>query len=128
MSTILDALRAGVKVADEVTKPAQSKVRYRRYLSSDGLGGKTYSAVKLLSALVDWKQEQVRTKEGVLSVSRAMITFLNVKELLLATANNGIDDNDEIVLPDGTTGPILDMSGFIDPGTSIPLATQVYLG
>ena len=35
---------------------------------------------------------------------------------------------DKIVLPDGTTGPILDMSGFIDAGTGHPIATEVFLG
>jgi hypothetical protein len=131
--SLLDVLRTGVAIADSVTKPVQATVRFRRYVSGDEYGTKVYSpnppAVGLpLKAVVDWKQKQVRTPDGVLSVSRASVTFLDIKALVIATAGEGVDDNDQIVLPDGTTGPILDMSGFIDAGTGQPIATEVFLG
>jgi len=53
---------------------------------------------------------------------------LDIAALVAATNGAGIDDHDVIVLPDGTTGPILDMSGFIDAGTGHPIATEVFLG
>jgi RNase P/RNase MRP subunit POP5 len=81
-----------------------------------------------LQAIVDWKQRQLRTQEGILSVSRASVAFLNVQALSTATNGEGVNDEDIIVLPDGTTGPILDMGGFIDAGTGHPVATEVYLG
>lgn len=127
---LLDIVRIGVAIADRVTKPLQADVSYERYVTSvnDGFGTATYASAQLLKAIVDWKQRQVRTQSGVLSVSRASITFLDITALMLATAGQGIDDHDKITLPDGTTGPILDMAGFIDAGTGIPVATEVFIG
>jgi hypothetical protein len=131
--SLLDILRTGVKIADGVTKPLQATVSYWRYIGSDGYGTKTYSppatsAGIQLKAIVDWKQKQVRTASGVLSVSRASLTFLNILAVVVATSGEGIGDEDLIILPDGTTGPILDMAGFIDAGTGHPIATEVFLG
>jgi hypothetical protein len=126
--SLLTALRAGVSVADSVTRPLQPGVTFERYLSSDAYGEKVYAAPVALLAVTDWKQHQLRTKEGVLSVSRSSVQFLNINALVAATAGHGISDEDRITLPDGTTGPILDMSGFIDAGTGHPIATEVWIG
>lgn len=131
--SLLDIVRSAVKIADEVTKPLQATVSFRHYVSSDWQGTKIYdpplaSPATSLRAIVDWKQKQVRTQEGILSVSRASVMFLDIAALVAATGGEGVDDNDLIVLPDGTTGPILDMSGFIDAGTGRPVATEVWLG
>lgn len=126
--SLLTAVQSAVKVADKVTRPLQSTVSYRRWLEQDGNGDATFATAVDLLAVVDWKQRQVRTITGLLSVSRAAVTFLDAAALSAATGGTGIGDDDVIVLPDGTTGPILDMAGFIDPGTEIPIATEVYLG
>jgi len=131
--SLLDVLRTGVAVADSVTKPLQATVQFRHFVSADGEGARTYSpAANLpalsLAAVVDWKQKHLRTATGELSVSRASVLFLNVAALAAATSGQGIDDKDVIVLPDGTTGPILDMTGFIDAVTGHPIATEVFLG
>jgi hypothetical protein len=81
-----------------------------------------------MRAIVDWKQKQLRLATGQLSVSRASVAFLDIAALVAATGGEGVDDNDLIVLPDGTTGPIIDMSGFIDAGTGHPVMTEVWLG
>jgi hypothetical protein len=126
--SLLDVVRAGVKVANTVTTPLQATVSYQRDLGNDEFGTRTLGSVVKLKAIVDWKQRQVRTITGLLSVSRASVLFLDVAALSAATAGQGIDENDVITLPDGTTGPILDMSGFIDAGTGQPVATEVFLG
>lgn len=126
--SLLDVLRSAVVIADTVTKPLQPFVTYSRYTGEDEYGTKTYATAVQLAAIVDWKQKQVRTLSGVLSVTRSSVMFLDINALDAATGGEGIDDNDLIVLPDGTTGPILDMSGFIDAGTGHPLATEVLLG
>lgn len=126
--SLLDVVRAGVKIADGVTKPLQPTVTLEVYAGSDSYGTDHYMSPASLRAVVDWKQKQVRTTSGILSVTRASVMFLDVAALAAATANKGIDDNDKITLPDGTTGPILDMAGFIDAGTGQPIATEVFLG
>ena len=126
--SLLDTLRSGIKIADTISKPLQATVTYKRYLSSDSYGTRTYGSAVSLKAIIDWKQKQVRTMEGILTVSRASIMFLDIAAIVTATAGEGINDLDSLVLPDGTTGPILDMSGFIDAGTGHPIATEVWLG
>lgn len=125
---LLDIVRSAVKTADKVTKDLQSTVTYRRRTGQGFEGDPTFSAPVQLRAVVDWRQRQVRTQSGLLSVSRASVTFLDVSALLAATGGAGIDDNDEITLPDGTIGPILDIGGFVDRGTGVPVATEVFLG
>lgn len=125
---LLDVIRAGVKVADQVTKDLQSTVTYKRYKETNSEGTRTFYASKTLRAIVDRKQTQVKTAEGIMSLSRASITFLDIDALMLATGNAGINTNDVIVLPDGTTGPILNTAGFMDRSKEVPVATEVYLG
>jgi len=125
---ILHALRLAPAIANKVTKDAQPFVTYKKAVKDDSYSGWSYPSEVKLQAIVDWRQKQVRTLEGVLSVSRAAVTFLDIEALKTATNGEGIDDHDIIILPDGTTGPILDMAGFIDAETGLPLATEVYLG
>lgn len=127
--SLLDVLRSGVKIADSVTKPLQSTVTLEHYISaSDGYGPISYTSAAQLPAIVDWKQQQVRTSAGVMALSRAVVTFLDVAALAAATNGEGINDQDLITLPDGSSGPILNMSGFIDAGTKKPVAMEVFLG
>lgn len=131
--SLLDVIRSGVKVADNVTKPLQATVQYYRYAGSDGYGTIIYEpdaslpGVPLL-AIVDYKSSQVRTKEGVLTVSRATVLLLDVNAVIAATGGAGIDNNDKFILPDGDTGPTLDIRGFVDAGTTHPVATEVVIG
>ena len=125
---LIDIVRTGVKTADKVTKSLQCEVSFERCTEDNGYGTSLYDTPTLLRAIVDWKQKQVRTSTGILSVTRASVLFLDVAAVAAATGGRGIDDHDRIILPDGTTGPILDMSGFIDAGTGQPIATEVWLG
>lgn len=126
--SLLDVLRSGISVADKVTKSLQSTVTYERYLSEDGYGTKTYAAAVQLRAIVDYVSVQVRTGSGQLTVSRATITLLDIAAVSAATSGLGIDNNDRFTLPDGDTGPILDIRGFVDAGTGHPISTEVVIG
>lgn len=125
---MLDVVRSAVKIADGVTKPLQSTVVYERYLSEDSYGNSTFDNPVFMRAIVDFKQSQVRTQSGIVTVARATITFLSINALTIATAGDGIDWKDRITLQDGTTGPILNLGGFVDAGTGNPVATEVYIG
>lgn len=117
-----------MKIADRVTKPLQATVTYQRKLSEDGFGGITYSAAVPLRAIVDYASKQVRTRDGILTVTRATIDLLDVAAIVAATSGQGIGNDDKFTLPDGDVGVILDISGFIDAGTKNPIATKVMLG
>jgi len=126
--SLLDIVRSGVKLADKLTDSLQSTVTYERHTGDDGYGTDIFAAPVTLKAVVDWKQKHLRTSTGELSVSRASVMFIDIAELNAATGGAGLNDGDRITLADGTTGPILDMSGFIDAGTGHPVATEVFLG
>jgi len=125
---LIDIVRSGVKLADNLTKSLQATVQFQRHLGDDGFGTDTYATAVPLKAIVDWKQKHLRTQTGELSVSRASIMFIDLAALNATTGGQGVSDQDKITLPDGTTGPILDMSGFIDAGTGHPVATEVFIG
>ena len=127
--SILDAVRAGIKAADGVTKPLQPEVTYQRAVAdTSGYGAFTYPTSVKLRAVVDFARKQVRTRDGILTVTRATIDLLDVAAIVAATGGEGIGNDDIFILPDGDTGPILDISGFIDAGTGHPVATTVMLG
>lgn len=125
---LLATVRSGVKTVDKLTRDLQTSTTFERYLSQDGAGDKTYAAAVTLKAIVEDKQEIVRTLSGGLSQSKTHITYLDVSALSTATGGNGVKEQDRITLPNGETGPILAVGGFIDRGTFDPIATEVYLG
>lgn len=116
---LLDTVRAGVDLANRLTTDLQATVTHKVFVSSGGAGKSVYTDVPR-KALVTRKQRLVRSSSGDMSMSQAQVVFLDpgvvVKEL------------DKIVLPDGTSGPILNTDGFVDAGTGKPILTQVYLG
>lgn len=125
---LLDVLRAGVAVAHGVTKPLQATVGYEQCTGRDEYGERTYAASVALTAIVEWKQAKVETDGGTMAAYRATVLFLDAPRLASATAGAGVGYEDRITLPDGSTGPIVSLGGFVDAGTNAPLATEVYVG
>ncbi|MES2360044.1 MAG: hypothetical protein V4529_17015 [Gemmatimonadota bacterium] len=125
--SLLDVLRGGVAIANKVTRPLQATVMYQRKTTADGYGP-TLAAAVPLHASVDYKKVQVRTQDGTLSTTRSIVTLLDIAEVVAATAGLGIGTEDRFTMPDGSSGPILDLGGFIDAGTGHPIATEVMLG
>lgn len=109
-------------VADPLTKSLQPLVAVTQIDQSappSGGGGTTYLPTQYWPALVAWEQKRVRTIEGTDATTRAKIMF---------TVPHEIDEADIFVLPDGSTGPVLDMSGFVDKLTGRAFTTTVWLG
>lgn len=127
---LLNVLRSGVKTANKVTADLQSSFMFRKYLSSDGAGGVTYVNETPISitAIIEDRQEEVRTLGGEISQSKTHITVLDVAKLSAATNGEGIKEQDEIVLASGEIGTILSAGGFIDRATNMPIVTDIYLG
>lgn len=117
-----------VKTADKTTKSLQPLLGYERYLEEDSYGKKVYASKKFLHGLEDWKPREVRTKDGIVTVTNATLTFLNIAEIKAATSGKGFDLNDKFYLADGSTGPTLNLGGFVDAGTAQPFATEAFLG
>jgi hypothetical protein len=115
----LDALiRSGVAMAKRLTSDLQATVSHAAYLSRNEYGVPTYEAAVDRPALVEMKSRWLRRTEGSEIVARATVTILeNVTVTVL----------DKITLPDGSTGPILDVQGLADPVSGLFYA-QVFLG
>lgn len=126
--SLLTTVRSAVEIANKITRPLQPTVTYERMTGDDDYGLKTYAAPVSLHAIVEYKSKQVRDQSGVLTVSRAIITLLDIAEVIAATGGAGIGNNDKFTLPDGDTGPTLDIGGFVDAGTGNPVATEIMLG
>jgi len=126
--SLLDVIRSAVKVADTVTKPLQADVTFEHYVSSDAYGVQIFDAPTTLKAILEKKQRNVKTPAGQLAISTSQLTFLDVDQLMAATAGNGITVRDRITLSDGSSPvPILNVGGFVDAGTSLPVATEAWL-
>jgi hypothetical protein len=99
-------------------------------------GKKLYGTPYTLRALVDYEGRagtQRYTNNGSIVVPMCILTFVDLP-LPETTPNAGqqrqnpIDNRDIIQLPDGSTAPVVDMSGFGDPQTQAPYAPTVTLG
>jgi hypothetical protein len=129
--SLLTVLRSGVKIANNVTKPLQTIVQYQmatKTFTSEKGATATLAAPVPLHAIVDYKSNQVRTRDGVLTASRCTITLLDIDEVVKATKGRGVTVDDKFILPGGETGSTLDVTGFVDAGTGHPIATQVMFG
>lgn len=126
-------LRNAVKTIDNVTKDAQDYVQHYAWIGTAGDGEKIFAEPVLRKAIVNRNQRRAVTQIAQTSIqemqSRATITI--VEEILpngAADRQEPIDSRDKFILPDGTSGPILDISGTIDPGTHMAYFYEVWLG
>jgi len=127
--SLLDVLRAGVKIADSITKPLQGTVMYQRFSTTDEYGEKTPAgSPQSLPGIIDQTQRQVRTPDGTYMTVRATIDFIDAAAIDAATGGQGLSINDEFILPDGKKRPTLSVGGFVDAGTTMPVVNRVMLG
>jgi hypothetical protein len=116
----LDSLvRKLVALGHKVTRPLQADVVWESWQSTNDKGAHSYAPAVALPAHIEWEQKLVRTLSGAEKVSRTHVTFLYPVP---------IDERDRMTLPDGDTGPILDLSGYVDPTTGHGYYTEVWLG
>lgn len=129
MAGLADVVRAGVAVAHQVTASLQVDVSLARWTGQDSMGAVTYVAAADYLALVEYKVRLHTTASGKIVQTRAKVTFLVVIPPHGAVGRTEpIDSRDRIVLPDGTTGPIVDVAGLVNPSTERPYMLEVYLG
>lgn len=104
-------LTVSLGVAADVTYIAASAV--------NGAGKETSPTAGVTrKAIVNKKQKLVKGPDGQLVMSQAYVGFLDPAP---------ISEYDRIILPDGTTGPIISTQAFMD-GSNGPILTEVYLG
>lgn len=123
-------IQSGVAMANRLTKKLQPNVTLRRRNAApDAFGAVEEPTVLVVSALVERKQVMIRTRTGQEVQSQHKITFLEViPDLGIAGRREPIDESDELVLPDGTTGPILRIEALLNPTTGRGFLYEVWLG
>lgn len=124
-----DIVRSGVALAHGVTDSLQDTVQHYPWTGHDKFGKPTYGAAVVRKGLVEYRAELRRNPNGQETMQRAVVTFLTpITANGAAGRQEPIDLRDKLVLPDGTTGPILDIQGLNDPGTQRPYLYVVALG
>lgn len=122
---------AGVKIANKVTRSlkAQSYVTHYTWIRSDDAGAPVYDPPIKRIAIVDMQQKDYRTSSGEMIVTAAYIGILEpITPHGAPGRKEPVDPNDVFVLPDGTSGPIVDIGGFISGETDRPLFSEIWLG
>lgn len=128
----MGVLNIGINIADSVTKSLgfQAVVTHQAWIAQTISGAPTFANAVSRHAIIDLTRKQRPTSSGKLVNTVAVVTFLEA-----VTANGAagrfepIDPRDIIVLPDGTTGPILHApDSVIDPATGKPFFNTIFIG
>jgi|SRR5580765_3136039 len=127
--SLLGVLQNGVKTLNRITRSGglQAQITYVQKTGATA-SDPSFAAGVPVHAHVDFKAVQVRTREGTLATTRAVLTWTDVAEILLVTGGRGVTVDDFFTLTDGSVGPVLSVGGYIDSGTGQPVATEIYLG
>lgn len=126
----LDSLiRQGVAVADRLTASLQDSVVFFAWIGSGSEGEPEYAAPISIPAVVEEKEYLRKLSSGEEVTQKASITIPRpVPPNGAANRKEPIDPRDQIILPSGYTGPILDVAGVVDPSTHQPYMLEVVLG
>ena len=112
-----------VAVADTITGTLQAEVAHYAFADAtlDAYEHLTWTdaAFVVRTAIVESKQRLFRLADGTEVLAHTKLTFPRPET---------IDPRDKIVLPDGTTGPILEVVGVTDPVTNAIYAVEVWMG
>lgn len=123
-------LRSGVALTDSITDSLQVAVTHEAWSGLSSYGAPTFATGVSRDAIVDYGPRLIRDASGQEVPVRATVMILRP---IAANGASGrrepIDPRDRFTLPDGTTGPILEVrQGVVDPSTSRPYCYEVALG
>lgn len=127
-------IASAVAVANSVTADLQDNVTHEAWTGQDGTTKPTFAAGVARPALIEMEPAlgasgAIRSPQGEVLAVRAKLTFLGpITGNGAANRTEPIDKRDRFTLPDGTTGPVLQVAGMIDPNTDKPYLTEVLLG
>lgn len=123
-------VRGAVALANNLTGSLQSSVSHEAWTGQDAFGEATYAAPVTRQAIVEQRIAQFRSQpSGEMVTTTAKVTFLKpITPNGAAGRNEPVDSRDRITLQDGATGPLVNISNFIDPTTGRGYLTEVWLG
>ena len=122
-------LRSGIATIKKVTDSLQPYVTHKAWKGQDGYGAPIYNSPVQRKAIVEKKVQMRRTESGELVLTTATVMFIEpVPPLGAADRSEPVDPRDVIILPDGSTGAIVNVSGFVDRVTGRPFYSEIWLG
>lgn len=133
-------VRAGVALANKLTTDLQVPVTHQAWIGqkpdafgdNDPFGSGNFASPVTRMAIVEPKRRLMKTASGQEVMSFVSLTFLTPIEDTVATHGNDrqnpVDPRDQFVLPDGSTGDIVDINGMLSGETQEPYMTVVLLG
>jgi len=120
---------AGVAIARDVTSSLQVEVSHEAWIKSGNNGQPTFATAVTRKAVVGYDRRLIKNNEGEKVMQSASVMFLDVIASNGATGRREpVDPRDQITLPDGHTGPIVNVRGPVDPNTNAPYFLEVALG
>ena len=131
MAGFADVIRSALETVDTVTDSLQVDITHHPWVDSDGMGTPVFDPAGpfVIKAIAQDRQRLVRRQDGELQMTRTVLTFPRpITPNGAAGRQEPIDPRDKLVLPDGTTGAIIDIVGVVDPVTGKPYISEVWLG
>src|SRR5688572_2046525 len=128
-----DIIAKGVATINTITKDLQGSVSHYPWIAQNAFGstqhqspfGQPITRTAIIEQQGRWRQ----MPNGNMVFTYAHLIFLEPFEHINApNRKNPIDPRDRLILPDGTTGPIVDVDGLYNPGTNSPYFCEVWLG
>lgn len=122
----------GIATANRMTQSLQPTVEIRRWTGVKSGSGEAFPPdVVRVRALVEKRQQLIARPGGTEARSRNYLAILEQIPPVsppVTDRDEPIDERDIIVLPDGDTGPILAVTGLVNPTTERPFLAEVWLG
>jgi hypothetical protein len=118
--SIASILRSGIETIKGVTASVQGTVTVNRWGTEDQKGVVTPGSTETFPAIIEIGAQDRPGPAG--QINRAYASVLFLEEI------DALNTKDVIILPDGTTGPIIEISSPYDGETGKGFITQVWLG
>lgn len=138
-------VRKAVTVANTITADLQGTVLHSAWIRQDAMGKSIYgrrlegldiygsynaTGVQIPRQAVIEQKQRIREIQGRQTLTFAHLIFVGPIEAngMTTERKEPVDPRDIIILPDGTTGPIVDVVGVMDSETSNLYFVEVWLG
>lgn len=123
------SLRSGLKIIATQTRSIQGVVKHHAWIGQDQFGNETYAFPVDRKAIITVREQDRPGQMGQVTRTTAHLLLLDPVEPNGTTGRlEPVDTRDKIVLPDGSTAPIVETNGLIDPDSTRPFFMEVWLG
>lgn len=115
-------------VVDPVFKSFQEDVTVYPWEGDDGFEGGHGAGVPHKAIVTRMNKSIPKEGGGVIKIAAQVLILEEIKVHVADGRIGSIDPRDKIVLSDGTTGPIIDAPGLVDPATHEQYFADILIG